>query len=236
MKSFRLVAFLVFAVCAFCLPAVAQKFWTYKGEDGKGNEVTITISQRAKGYEVNGEIRKSKTTPGVAVEPSSDPCIISGSYLPAGQRVRATCENKDGVKKAVTGRKQVGKDALQITALGGTFVLKRVVDEPPTTDSSTENTGCNNFIGTWKTSFGTMTFSVSGSEIRAGYDFDGGSIVGKLSPDGRTLSGRYTEKEAQGTFRFTLSDDGQSFTGNWRRTSGRRNPPSGDWEGKCVSQ
>lgn len=94
--------------------------------------------------------------------------------------------------------------------------------------------GCDGFAGTWKTSFGTMTFTISGSEVRASYDFDGGSIVGNLSPDGRTLNGRYKENEAQGNFRFTLSADGQSFTGRWNRTSGKREPPSGAWEGKCV--
>jgi hypothetical protein len=48
------------------------------------------------------------------------------------------------------------------------------------------------------------------------------------------LSGDYSEKEAKGTFQFVLAEDGQSFSGRWRRTSGRREPRSGTWEGKCI--
>jgi hypothetical protein len=100
--------------------------------------------------------------------------------------------------------------------------------------SSSAKSGCDGFAGTWKTSFGEMTFQVNGNIATSSYDFDGGSVRGELTNGGKTLAGTYSEKEAKGTFRFTLDPDGQSFTGRWQRTSGRREPPSGTWEGKCV--
>lgn len=100
--------------------------------------------------------------------------------------------------------------------------------------SSSPKSGCDGFAGTWKTSFGEMTFQVSGNIATASYEFDGGAVKGELTNEGKVLSGSYSEHEAKGTFRFTLDPDGQSFSGRWQRTSGRREPPSGTWEGKCV--
>jgi hypothetical protein len=100
--------------------------------------------------------------------------------------------------------------------------------------SSSPTSGCDGFAGTWKTSFGEMTFQVNDNIATPSYDFDGGEVRGELTNDGKTLSGTYSENEAKGMFRFTLDPDGQSFSGRWWRTSGRREPPSGTWEGKCV--
>jgi hypothetical protein len=94
--------------------------------------------------------------------------------------------------------------------------------------------GCQGFAGTWRTSFGTMTFEIAGNEATSTYDFDGGKLRGTLSQGGRTLAGRYEEVDAKGTFHFTLSADGQSFSGGWTRTSGKTEPPSGKWEGTCM--
>jgi hypothetical protein len=98
-------------------------------------------------------------------------------------------------------------------------------------------TGCNGFAGTWKTDFGTMTFALTGgNQVHADYDFDGGSVTGTISGDGRTMTGTYSENKAKGSFRFTLAADGKSFSGTWNRTSGTREPPTGTWSGKCVVQ
>ena len=101
--------------------------------------------------------------------------------------------------------------------------------------SEPQKSGCQGFAGAWKTTFGTMTFERQGNQITSSYDFDGGSIRGIISGDGRTLTGTYSETSAKGTFRFTLAADGKSFSGNWNRTSGTRNPPSGEWSGECTS-
>ena len=94
--------------------------------------------------------------------------------------------------------------------------------------------GCDGFAGTWKTSFGEMTFTITDDTATASYSFDSGKVKGTLSDGGRVLSGGYTEKKAVGTFQFVLAADGQSFDGRWKRTSGEREPPSGTWEGKCI--
>jgi hypothetical protein len=126
MKKMRLATLLVFAVCAFCLPAHAQKKWTYKADNGaKGfpqrSEVTIVITQRPNGYEVSGEWKYGE----------GQTCNIRGSYLPAGQRLRATCGDYGG---KIEGFKIPGKDALQIT-LPFYAVAKRVGVKPETTGS-----------------------------------------------------------------------------------------------------
>ena len=233
MKHWRLIAFLVFAICAFCVTAQAQKKWTYEGEDA-ASRITITITQQRNGYVVTGEAKPA----------FGSSCSIRGSYFPAGQRLRATCRNLEGNDYQVTGFKLAGKDAFQISLNFMEIVATRVgakPTKPGASISSTEpasNRGCDGFAGTWKTSFGEMTFTITGNSATASYDFgvDAGTVRGTLLPDGRTLTGTYSEKEAKGTFRFTLSDDGQSFSGNWRRTSGKREPPSGTWEGKCVQR
>jgi len=102
-------------------------------------------------------------------------------------------------------------------------------------ESELQKRGCQGFAGSWKTTFGTMTFERSGNQITSSYDFDGGNIRGTISGDGRTLTGTYSETSAKGTFRFSLGADGKSFSGNWNRTSGTRNPPSGVWSGECTS-
>lgn len=93
------------------------------------------------------------------------------------------------------------------------------------------------FAGTWKTGYGTMTITfTSPNEVVGTYDYDGGSIKGSVSSDGQVLDGTYAENKGQGRFRFTLESGGSRFKGNWNRTSGTREPPSGTWEGKCLSE
>ena len=142
MKNLRLVAFVVFAVCAFSLPAQAQNKWTYKADNGLNEVVTIIITQRPNGYEVTGEIR------GLA-----HLCDIRGQYFPASQRLRASCDDGYSTDVPIDGFKIQGRDALQITAPfggGGQFrpfvvVAERVGAKPDvkaSTNSSGSVTGC----------------------------------------------------------------------------------------------
>jgi len=50
----------------------------------------------------------------------------------------------------------------------------------------------------------------------------------------RRGAGLRDQNKRRRVVRFTLAADGQSFSGTWRRSSGRREPPSGTWEGKCI--
>jgi len=98
-----------------------------------------------------------------------------------------------------------------------------------------EKGSCTGFLGTWETKYGQMTFTVNGGVLESSYNFDSGSVRGRLSQNGTVLSGTYTEADAEGRFYFILSADGQTFTGAWNRTKGKTEPPSGKWDGKCVS-
>ena len=102
-------------------------------------------------------------------------------------------------------------------------------EEPP-------KIGCDGFAGTWKTGFGEMTFTITDNTATASYSFDNGTVRGTLTTGGRVLVGTYSEGQAKGTFQFVLADDGQSFSGRWRRTSGKREPPAGTWDGKCIQR
>ena len=81
-----------------------------------------------------------------------------------------------------------------------------------------------------------MTFAIDGNTTTSSYFFDNGTVKGTLTTGGRVMVGTYSEVQATGTFQFVLADDGQSFSGTWRRTSGKREPPKGTWNGKCIRQ
>lgn len=144
MKALRLVSFLIFAICAFCLSAEAQEKFTYKGDNGATNfdreEVTIVITQRPNGYEVSGNYTRGRSS-----------CKLRGSYLPAGRRLRATCISDDNSEVNVTGSKQAEKDAFQVSVgSGGEFVAWRNGVKPSGgTDSSSSTSKNFNLAGTW---------------------------------------------------------------------------------------
>src|ERR1041385_4976063 len=134
MKNLRLVAFVVFGICAFCLPAQAQKQWSYKADNkktsgriGYGGEpdsnihqsremITITITQRPNGYEVSGYLQLGEYT-----------CDIEGSYFTAGKRLRGKCLQSQDEDVEITGVKLSGSDAFQITVNGGHWGRNAVI-------------------------------------------------------------------------------------------------------------
>ena len=77
-----------------------------------------------------------------------------------------------------------------------------------------------------------MELGQDGSRVYGGYETDQGQIGGTAK--GRVLTGTWVQApsfqmpEDGGTFKLTMSDDGQSFTGRWRYgTSGRGRRRSG---------
>jgi hypothetical protein len=85
------------------------------------------------------------------------------------------------------------------------------------------------WTGTWDTIHGTMDLTQSKNQVTGTYG-DAGRITGTVS--GNTLTGTWSEPpsyqppDGAGDFTFTLSADGNSFSGNWRYGSG-----TGDWDG-----
>ena len=91
-------------------------------------------------------------------------------------------------------------------------------EQPAPTPTPVTPTG--GWSGTWKTSEGQMTLSQSGNQVTGSYAHDSGKISGTVT--GNMFSGWWSEypsyappKDA-GDAEFTLSTDGQSFTGHWR--------------------
>jgi hypothetical protein len=85
------------------------------------------------------------------------------------------------------------------------------------------------FAGTWETTFGTLTLTQDGKQVKGTYTFDGkeSSLEGQVEK-GR-LTFRYKEPDAQGEGWFELAADGQSFRGKWRADGDTDWSP---WEGK----
>jgi hypothetical protein len=85
--------------------------------------------------------------------------------------------------------------------------------------------------GTWETDFGTLTIALTG-ELNCGrFTYDNVSGVLRschLEDQGRILSGRWIETDALGSFRFTFSEDGSGFSGEYTFT--------GHWNGQRITE
>lgn len=89
------------------------------------------------------------------------------------------------------------------------------------------------WAGTWDSDFGRMTLDAGGSGRYEGSS--SGTIDGKV--DGRVDQGTWDQPgnpHLSGTFKFTMSGDGLSFTGDWAYDSGGCGTACG-WNGTCVA-
>ncbi|MCX6399336.1 MAG: hypothetical protein NTX33_05325 [Propionibacteriales bacterium] len=86
--------------------------------------------------------------------------------------------------------------------------------------------GADEHQGGWETSFGRMTFTVTGDRFRGAYDGEAGTVTGIV--DGAQVVGEWYESlnsvECEierggttywGTFTFDFAADGNSFEGAW---------------------
>ena len=65
----------------------------------------------------------------------------------------------------------------------------------------------------WRNGQALLILNQQGDEVTGTYEPNRGKIEGRL--DGRILKGRWEQPGAAGTFLFTLSEDGQTFTGRF---------------------
>lgn len=73
------------------------------------------------------------------------------------------------------------------------------------------------FAGAWDTTYGLLIVEQDGGVVRGTYSYGGGSsIAGTVSE--RRLTFTYTEPTASGDGWFELSEDAQSFAGQWRES------------------
>ena len=114
-----------------------------------------------------------------------------------------------------------------LLVLGGLLIAPRVAS------------AAEAWAGRWQTNLGVMELAQDGSRVYGGYEADQGQIGGTAK--GQVLTGTWVQApsfqmpEDGGTFKLTMSDDGQSFTGRWRygtsgawektKWSGQRLPP-----------
>jgi len=120
--------------------------------------------------------------------------------------------------------------------LSGTFWVRLHVLTPNETLSNqasfTLNCGSaqtGGWAGTWDSNWGTLVLTQTGDSLSGTYTWDNGQIDGQIS--GNSFWGiwseapSYSPPDDAGEVQWTLSADGNSFTGQWRYGL------SGDWDG-----
>lgn len=76
------------------------------------------------------------------------------------------------------------------------------------------------FDGAWETESGLMVLEVAGTTVTGRYEIEEGKITGTLSPDGRTLTGTWSDAPShappydKGTLVLVLSENGTTFEGH----------------------
>jgi len=94
--------------------------------------------------------------------------------------------------------------------------------------------GRGTFEGVWQSTYGEMRLKVVGSRVTGTYTTGDGLIEASLKGD--VLQGRWFERIGGrgGFLEFTLSEDGDSFTGRWNY---QENPDSlSNWTGTRISR
>ncbi len=74
--------------------------------------------------------------------------------------------------------------------------------------------GADSFAGVWETTFGPLTLTQKGDEVKGTYPL--GTLQGKVEKNKLTFT--YKERDAAGEGWFELAQDGKSFEGKWRQT------------------
>jgi hypothetical protein len=93
--------------------------------------------------------------------------------------------------------------------------------------------GRGTFAGTWQSTYGEMQLTVNGSRVTGTYTSGGGEIVGVVSGDTMTFRWYETSRDQGGSGVFWLSEDGDSFTGEWTN-DGSEGVSS--WSGTRISR
>ena len=95
--------------------------------------------------------------------------------------------------------------------------------------------GPGTFEGVWQSTYGEMRLSVKGTTVTGTYTSGNGEIHGVLR--GNTLTFRWYESanDQGGSGVFALSEDGDSFTGDWW-SDGNEGATPNSWTGTRISR
>lgn len=161
---------------------------------------------------------------------------VAGTYVWDGQRSAIQGTVRDGRTLEFTYREAsaTGKGWFELTDDGSAFRGKWQQDgsrawdswvgkRPPAAEAAS-------YAGLWNTTYGRMRLTQSGSAVAGIYDAPGGGAIDGTI-DGKRLTFRYREANAEGEGWFELSGDGQGLRGQWR--TGRE--PWKDWTGERVA-
>ncbi len=93
--------------------------------------------------------------------------------------------------------------------------------EPSVNPNSTPASKAGGFAGLWDSNYGDLTCAIDGEKVNCTYTHNAGKIEGFLDPGGKSMEGSWFEAptyqpaDHAGRLVLTLSDDGNSFTGQW---------------------
>ena len=79
----------------------------------------------------------------------------------------------------------------------------------------------SDFSGTWETTYGDMVLEQNGSSVTGWYSYGTMSTIEGTVTDGEKLMFTYDEGDAAGRGWFLLSENGNSFSGEWRAEGDR---------------
>jgi hypothetical protein len=101
---------------------------------------------------------------------------------------------------------------------------------PAIATAAPSSKGCDGFTGLWTTQWtdgGPVNLTINGTS--GTYDWKDGKVSGTIN--GSVFAGTYGQSNQSGTFQFTLSGDGNAFTG-WYEIDGSTDKV--DWNGTCA--
>jgi hypothetical protein len=86
------------------------------------------------------------------------------------------------------------------------------------------------WTGTWKTTFGLMHIKQSGSQVTGSYTVSCGTGAIQGTSSNLALAGAWSQpcNNHSGQIQFSMSADGESFTGSWNYGNA---PPASPWNG-----
>ena len=102
--------------------------------------------------------------------------------------------------------------------VGGSTRIRPTATKAPTSPPNGPVVG---FAGTSDTNYGALTLDIQDGNVTGAYEWQDGRLVGAVSPDGRTLTGTWSQAPTHlpprhaGRLVLHLSEDGQSLTGEW---------------------
>lgn len=125
-----------------------------------------------------------------------------------------------------------GDDAEQPTSQPEKVVEVEGNQEPGAKPITGEVVVAQSFTGKWRTAWGPVELVQDGAKLSGSYSGKfRGTLTGKVTGPDADVVWKQTNGE-RGKAHFTLSDDGNSFTGTWGSGSSHTN--GGAWNGKRI--